>query len=292
MLRPSIAIFFLLFLSATVRSQESIEDLSARIESVRQQIAAASTDEERGTFGLELEKLVSRVAAHPDVLSPTTNSIPITSVVPDDGSFRLFTWNIPSNDGSNRFFGIMALKTRKGSTVIEFRDSTEVLSGSESRELFPGKWYGALYYDVITTKRAGKKYYTLLGWKGYSRTETQKVLEVLRISGGRVSLGAPLFSDSPHDRKNLYRKVYRYSFQAKMNLQKDRENSRIILDHLAPSRPDLDGNFAFYGPDLSYDQYVWDGRQWVLEQDVDVKGNPGDKRLWNKPDTPDPNKVK
>jgi hypothetical protein len=77
-----------------------------------------------------------------------------------------------------------------------------------------------------------------------------------------------------------------------MNLRKGPEDKTIVMDHLAPSRPDLVGQPAFYGPDLSYDSYTWDGRYWVLERDIDAKGNVNDPKLWNKPDQPDPRKLK
>jgi hypothetical protein len=281
-----------LFVPIILTAQDSWDELVNDVAVIRTELLDAKSDEARANPAERLGNLMNRVIHHPDVLDRSQAPIPISSVMPEDGKFRLFTWNIPSDNGKQRYYGLMALKGKKGNSVVQFRDSTSVLEGNINRELFPGKWYGALYYDVITTKRGGKRFYTLLGWKGFNRTETQKVLEVMSFAGTRVKLGAPIFEASPASKKKDYRQCYRYSFQAKMNLDIDREGERIVMDHLAPSRADLKGQFSFYGPDLSYDAFQWDGRNWVFERDIDVKGNAGEKKLWNKPETPNLNKVK
>jgi hypothetical protein len=47
-------------------------------------------------------------------------------------------------------------------------------------------------------------------------------------------------------------------------------------------RQDLDGQTAFYGPDLSYDAYVWDRDHWSFQRDIDARDE-GPKKPWNSP---------
>jgi hypothetical protein len=61
------------------------------------------------------------------------------------------------------------------------------------RNWAPERWYGALYYEVIPVKKGGRTLYTLLGWKGYSKAETRKVIEMLSFKGGKPRFGAPVF---------------------------------------------------------------------------------------------------
>ena len=79
------------------------------------------------------------------------------------------------------------------------------------------------------------------------------------------------------------RVVFRYGFQVTMALRPVPGEDRIVLDHLGPSRADLEGQYAFYGPDLSYDAYQWDGRRWMFERDVDAKDLERSGKPWNAP---------
>jgi len=281
-----IYITLLSFLPIALSAQLSLEQLADDVRANAQELQQAASDAARKAPAQELLTAMRAFVKHTDILGNKTVDIPVTNVRSPNGVIRLFTWNVPRDNGTHLYYGLMASKTRKGIDVTEFRDSTAVLADIEEREMYPGKWYGAIYYDLIQTKRGGKVYYTLLGWKGYNRAENQKVIEVISITGRRVRLGAPLFEDSPHARKKRFRKVYRYGAQLKMNLSKDQQGNRIIMDHLAPNRPDLADQFAFYGPDLSYDAFSWDGQGWFFERDIDAKGNVNDSKLWNKPGKP------
>ena len=46
---------------------------------------------------------------------------------------------------------------------------------------------------------------------------------------------------------------------------------RIVYDHLAPENPSLQGQYAFYGPTLSYDGIEWRKGRWQFVSDVSVR---------------------
>lgn len=196
------------------------------------------------------------------------DSIPITRVDATDGAFRLCTWNLPRADGSQQYEGFLVQRTERGQTLFELRDMTPKIPSPEVPELGPDKWYGALYYDVVPVKKGSTTYYTLLGWKGYSRSQTQKVIEILSFKNGKPRFGAPLFGKG---KLKAMRKVFGFSAQATMTLRYDKNMEGILLDHLSPSRADMEGQREYYGPDMTQDAYFWHKGEWWYGPDMDTR---------------------
>ncbi|MBV6405700.1 MAG: hypothetical protein IT228_14785 [Flavobacteriales bacterium] len=220
-----------------------------------------------------------------DAMDRTFGGIPLTVVDAPDGRFRLFTWNLARPDGTHRYEAMLLVNDGRRRVLFELRDMTDRIPAPEAAELGPENWYGALYYDVVPVKQGGRTWYTLLGWKGQSRVETRKVIEVLSFRGGKPRFGAPLFempAGSGDRRIRPQRRVFAYAAQAAMSLRKDPAAPRIVFDHLAPTRPDLANDPAFRGPDLSYDAYEWDKGVWRFHRDVDAR-DLDMNRPWNAP---------
>lgn len=207
-----------------------------------------------------------------DAFTADLNAVPLTRVDAPDGSFRLFTWNLPRPDGSHRYHGLLLHRGPRGAVVQELSDATERIPSPEVPELAPEKWYGALYYAVVPVKKGGRTLYTLLGWKGYDRSETRKVIEVLHFKGGKPRFGAPVFGTG---RMKSQRRVFGFSFQSTMTLRYDTDLEAIVVDHLSPTRPDLKGQWAFYGPDMTHDAYFWHRGGWWLGEQVDLRAPRG-----------------
>ena len=55
-----------------------------------------------------------------------------------------------------------------------------------------------------------------------------------------------------------------------MGLKYDERFKMIVFDHLSPIRPELAGDYKFYGPDFSYDGYKFENGFWVYMPDLDV----------------------
>lgn len=267
---------FLLLIAVAVTAQPGTEPLVAYLEAMSTRTADVSRDSLNLLIKDELRKLLSRDGA----MTMDLTSVPMARVDDPGGQFRLFTWNIPRNDGTHVYEGMLLYRHGRDQVLVELRDMSTSIASPEVPELGPDRWYGALYYDVITTRRGGKTYHTLLGWKGYSKVENRKVIDVLHFKGGKPRFGAPLFGSG---RIKAHRKVYGYSFQAVMMLRHEAERERILLDHLAPMRADMEGQWAFYGPDLSYDAFVWDKDHWRAERDVDARDPQRSDRPFNAP---------
>lgn len=261
---------------ALLAAQEHTLPLKTHLEAMPTQMTDAGRDSLNTLIKHELRGLLER----DDAFSMDLSALPMARVDAPDGQFRLLTWNVPRTDGSHLFEGMLLYRQGRKRTLAELRDMSPSITAPEVPELGPDRWYGALYYDVVPVQRGGKTYYTLLGWKGQSKVETRKVIDVLHFKGGQPRFGASLFGMG---KLKASRKVYGFSFQAVMVLRHEAGQGRILLDHLSPTRADMEGQWAFYGPDLSYDAFVWDKDHWRFERDVDARDPQRSDRPFNAP---------
>lgn len=202
-----------------------------------------------------------------------------------DQTVKLFNWNLPFNDQTHKYFGfILWLEDeKKGITNwVELTDNVEDFASVENKYLTPEKWQGALYYDLIEVKKSRKKgQYILLGWDGLDALTSRKIIEVITMQKGKVRLGAPIF-DYPKRRPKRF--AIDYSEEVMVSLKYHSKDMRIVFDHVAPRAPGLEGNPAFYGPDLTFDCFQYDKGKWVYEADIDITLNKDQsKRPYNDP---------
>lgn len=274
----SFSVILFLHLVGSAVAQVQAPDHSALAARIAE-LGAADTDAAKDSANLLVKHELRILLEADDAFTANFDDIKLSRVDAPDGKFRLFTWNLPYANGSHGFEGFLLVQERKRRVLFELRDMSTKITTPTAVELGPDKWYGAVYYAVVPAWKGGKIYYTLLGWKGQSSIETRKVIEVLSFKGGVPRFGAPLFGEGKVRRQ---REVFGYSYQASMSLRWDAAMERIVLDHLSPSRQDLEGQAAFYGPDMSYDAYVWDKDHWQFQRDIDARDMDIHKP-WNPP---------
>jgi len=135
-----------------------------------------------------------------------------------------------------------------------------------------GKWPGMLVYEAVAFKRKNQTLFLLIGFFPGSDNLNYKHIDVMSFD----KAGSPIFG-SRHiswEGQKIGRKTFRYSAQASMMLKSEKGEKRLVMDHLAPASPELKNQFAFYGPDLSYDALEFNGEEWIMIPEVDLK-NPG-----------------
>ena len=269
-----------LCLGAMGQVGNTAEDPTASLVALLKKLPTLATDAGRDSVNASIKTELRALLEQDDALTRSFDAVPMSRIDAPDGAFRLFTWNIPRTNGSHQYEGLLLVNNKKGAVVHELRDATASITAPEVPELGAERWYGALYYQVIPVKKGAKTYYTLLGWKGFSAVETRKVIEVLHFKGSQPRFGAPLFGSG---KLRANRKVYGYAFQASMMLRHEPTEGMIVLDHLSPQRADMAGQWAFYGPDLSYDAFIWDKDQWRYERDIDARDRQKDGRPFNAP---------
>lgn len=180
---------------------------------------------------------------------------------------RVITWNIELADRTNRYGGFII--TPEGWTELTQDDRMDNSDALDvQRRYKPEDWPGAIYYDAVVKSHKNKTVWLLLGWQGASGTTTRKVIETLSVSRGRIRFGTP---DLEADGRRVKRHHLVYADGVSATIRYEPENERIVMDHLSPQSPELEGMFAFYGPDFSYDAFTWKKGTWVMERDVEVR---------------------
>lgn len=200
----------------------------------------------------------------------------ISIVKSPDNTFRIFSWYVPTAEGTYRFFGTLQMATKDGSLKLyPLIDDTEHLS--DTNAITTNKqWFGARYYEIIPLLMTGNKNcYVLLGWKGNNSKTSKKVIEVLSFNGDDLQMGRPVFTGSK-DAKIKNRIVFEYNKLNSMTLRLDKQEQMIVFDHLAPFDPNMVGNFEYYASDSSFDGYRLIGDKLKLMENVELKNDPSD----------------
>ncbi len=152
----------------------------------------------------------------------------LSALTAPEKKFRLITWGIARENGTYEYFGYILFPNAKQypKKFVRLNDNTEKIPSPETLIGDFTNWYGAIYYKIVMSHYNGKKYYTLLGWKGNSVLTTKKVIEVLsfRTSGSPV-FGAMLFRKYKDKASRI---IFEYSSQSTMLLRYEKQMIHII----------------------------------------------------------------
>lgn len=189
-----------------------------------------------------------------------------------DKRFRLITWNIPKKDGTYLYYGFLQAMHPKNKKyeIYELTDKSLGVKNPETYQSDNTKWFGMLYYKIIPCG----DYYTLLGWDGNDKISSRKFIDVLSFKKD----GSPVFGKEVFKMPKKYPKRVMFEYNAKltMTLQYNEAMNALVFDHLSAGESFLENQYQFYGPDLSYDAFIFRHGKWNFEEDVDVK-NPKNK---------------
>ena len=189
----------------------------------------------------------------------------------NDEKVRIFTWNIPQLRGEHKYFGFIQYMAKDSVLLFELTDGRDSMVDAQNEINDPDKWHGALYYHVKQVENNGKVYYTLLGADFNNLFSVKKLIDVLWFSEtGEPKFGAPIFNIRNHI---ISRVIFEYSARATMVLNYSNEVGMIVFDHLSPTRPDLAGNYQFYGPDFTHDGFRFEDGYWFYYANVDVRNS-------------------
>lgn len=264
--------FLILASTITVKAQEqSFKTVEDSLTLFTAKIYSDATTSEREAANKEFIKLLKKSLIRPNAFDYPFDSLKhIGKVKSEDGRLRVFSWNFPYSDGSQKYFGFILLKMKKGELgLIELTDNRKAIENPIKDILKPHSWMGALYYSIIDVKSKGSKYYILLGLDFNNLFSSKKVIEVLTIGkDDDLLFGSDVFSVGS---ETLNRVVFEFSSRATMMLRYIPESKTIVFDHLSPSRLDYSDNFQFYGPDFSYDGFKSEKGKWVYVRNLDLR---------------------
>lgn len=189
-------------------------------------------------------------------------------IVSSDDKLIVYTWNIPQAGGFHNYYCIIQYyqKKLKKHTAVVLNEQAGFLNKNQQGIASPNNWPGALYYEIIPSKYKGVTTYTLFGFDFNSIVSNRKVIEVLSFDdSGNLQFKPQAFI---YEGKKLNRIVFEYNEQVQMSLNYQHETQTIIFDHLSPMKPSLQDQYQFYGPDLSYDGFVFEDGIWVHQSDI------------------------
>ncbi len=91
-------------------------------------LPTARTDAERDSLDLRIKAGLKRLFETPDLFTADLKDIPLSRVDAPDGTFRLFTWNLPNAVGGHRFEGLLMVQLGKKRSLHELHDRTAELN--------------------------------------------------------------------------------------------------------------------------------------------------------------------
>jgi hypothetical protein len=191
-----------------------------------------------------------------------------------DRAFRIFSWYIPTEEGTYRFFGTIQMATADGKLKLyPLIDDTEHFT-DDNKITTNRQWYGARYYEIVPLIAGGQKAsYALLGWKGNNSKTSKKVIDILSFDEAAATFGKPIFI-GPKNAAVRNRIVFEYNRLNTMTLRLDKKEQLITFDHLAPIDSTMTGNFEYYASDSSFDAYRLVGNQLKLIENIELNNEP------------------
>jgi hypothetical protein len=160
----------------------------------------------------------------------------LSALTSPDKKFKLLTWGIARENSTYEYFGYVLFPDAKqySKKFIPLTDNSDNIKMPETQVTDFKNWYGAIYYKIVMTHYQGKKYYTLLGWKGNNQLTTKKVVDVLSFrSSGSAMFGATLFRKY---KDKAARVIFEYSSQTTMLLRYERQMVHVITKAAHTSR--------------------------------------------------------
>lgn len=271
-MKKTLLLFAAIFFTLVGRAQ-TLESLEDSIQENFTGLADAMTDDVKMAYAERMNTFFEQALRMPEAFDYPFSKLRMMKGTSSDAHVRILNWNLPYNDGTYRYFGFVMIRDPKTAevSVIKLEDQEREIEKVESKFLNADKWFGALYFEIIPVKKKKKEIadtYVLLGWDGKDNMTTRKVIDVLSITGnGKIRFGAPIF-ETP--KGTLKRFVMEYSNEVSASVKYYPKKKCIVMDHVSPKAPQLQGIFAEYGPDGTYDLFELEKGKWILKENIEV----------------------
>ena len=220
---------------------------------------------------------------------PNAFSYPFTKVEnlsiqqPQDGAFRIFTWQLMIDENNYQYFGFVQLNRTKP-IIYELENNSSDLQRPEKEVFEPNRWFGCVYYNLKEFKTKDGMKYLLFGYNANNADEHIKVCDVLVVRGATLRFGAPVFEIADiagRPKERLNRLVLTYAADVVVRLNFDNELGFIIHDHLE-TMASKNPNIPFtYVPDGTYEAFELKKEVWQHLDKVPTQ-------ILNEPPRPNP----
>ena len=184
----------------------------------------------------------------------------VSSIRSDDGTFRIFTWNLLLDSGKYMYFGAIQMNNPDSLELYGLYDSSDY-----NKDIFYGQfdnrhWMGALVYQVHHYRWKKQDYYITLGWDGQDDKTNRKIIDVLWFNEeGQPNFGEEIF-DFDGDLQS--RIIFDFNDRAAMLCRYDDFEDAIVFSNLVPINPMMKGIYQNYVPDGTYDYLKFEKGIW------------------------------
>ena len=279
---PFLATIVALLISCQSTNAQAIEQMENSILALIDSIEKAPTFEQKESLNSKLILFMDSTLAMETSFDFAFEKLTKISILTSpDRKLRIYTWNIPQPNRTQKYYGYIQTLTNRGLHVFRLNDNRYRIKTPQMDILSADSWYGALYYSIRLDNFMGREVYTLLGIDMNNPFSSKRIIETVTFSPTcEPQFGVPLFVVRG---TALSRIILEYSSRATLTLEWNEPLKMIIFDHLSPIRNDYIGNFQFYVPDFSYDGFLLTPNGWEYRADIDIR-NP--ERTPNAPAKP------
>jgi len=271
-MRVLIGALFIMFSAVSTAQEYPFLDIEKELVNLRQKVLDAKKNQEREQANILFAEAMEEALMTKGSFSHPFDSIPMITVqASPDNIFRIINWNLPLDNQTFKYFAFVQYfnSSKKEHQVYKLNDRSHELFAPLKKSLKHDNWYGALYYKIIPMKKKKSKYYVLLGWDGNNRITNKKLIDAIYFTGsGKPRFGAPIFRYPKTLQKRV---IFEYSADVVMSLKYDEKNEQLVFDHLSPKNDLLEGQYQYYGPDLSFDAFELKDNRWYFIEDVDIR---------------------
>jgi hypothetical protein len=274
----SLVLVFFVFISIPASAQEgnaapaiaSISQMEDSLLLYADSIYLAPIPDTRLYYNDKFVKLLIRALKTPNSYEyafPKLDARMHILIAPADKSFRMFNWVIAApNDEDRRYYGAIQMpgETLKLYGLADYSD--KLAASGEDSVLTGGKWYGALYYNILSREVDGEKVYMMLGVNESSRISKKKLLDPMIITDKGPKFGLPIFTlTSKRTNQPIQRFVLEYKKSVNVSLNWDEEKKLIFYDRLTSEDPNRKYTYV---PTSQYDGFKWQNDKWTLVKDI------------------------
>lgn len=257
--------------------RKALQKKEDSLKTISLQIIQGRTDGERFAADSQFTKMFVRaLKIKNSIYYPFDSLLTISKLVPEDSSFKIFTWQMVVSDNLTRQHGAIQIRTPDGSLkLFPLIDKSDVTSDEEDTVGNNFGWIGAVYYKIIEKHAFGKDYYTLLGYIENNISSNKKVIEILTFNDGQPLFGGSYFSfqDNSVIKKYRARYIMEYKKNASPRLTYDPDQDMIIYEHLISESGEPQKKYT-YIPDGDYEGLAWRDGKWVHIQKVFTQKTP------------------
>lgn len=222
----------------------------------------ASSETHRQRASQKFHELFLEELQKPNSFKIPLESIPfISTVMPPDSTFKIFTFNFTEESGKTFDFGYVQTKNSKFKKLNPLEDLADV----EYEKLDVTSWVSGLYYHIIPFKRNNKNYYVLFGYSQPNFYEKRKVIDVLHFENDEPVFGEEVFIEKKSETRPIIktRRVFYYASDAYMNIRDDKDMNAIVIDHLMEVKSRIEGfRGNSFVPDGTYTAYIFKDGVW------------------------------